>query len=53
MLTREELKYLREMDEHKCWSQEGQPFVDPDIPEEELIPFSEPNEEACDETNPE
>lgn len=53
MLTSEELETLRMWDEHKCWKDEGQPFVDPDIPEDELIPFSEPNEEADDETNTE
>lgn len=50
MLSREELETLRMWDEHKCWSQEGQPFADPDIPEDELIPFSDANEEEPDET---
>ena len=48
MLTSEELETLRMWDEHKCWSMEGQPFVDPDIPPDELIPFAEPNEEVPD-----
>ena len=54
MLTSEELETLRMWDEHKCWKDEGQPFVDPDIPEDELIPVGEPNEEDDDgeETEP-
>ena len=57
MLDREELEQLLEMEDRCAKYLELQDWKvmhpDPDIPEEELIPFSDPNEEADDETNTE
>ena len=52
MLSRDELEQLLEMEDRCAKYLELQDWKamhpDPDIPEEELIPFSEPNEEEPD-----
>ena len=50
MLTGEELEQLLEYEERHKWDSDPVPFTDPDIPEDELIPFTDPPEEGYDAT---